>query len=214
MAELKRSVTTTCVRDNETWIKQLNDQSPEQSIALSDLRSSLLRGLGGALASRPHINDSFIEDAVQDSLVLILSRLHQFEGRSQFMTWATSIAIRVAMSKLRRKQWNDVSLEAEIDEGNFKFEELKEVDSQPELHWTKYSILKQMYEVIENDLTEKQKYALLAELKGMPQDEIARLLGSNRNAIYKLTHDARKRLKKGLEHSGLDINDVYAAFIS
>ena len=36
----------------------------------------------------------------------------------------------------------------------------------------------------------------------MPQDEIGRQLGSNRNAIYKLTHDARRRLKAGLEAAG------------
>ena len=52
-----------------------------------------------------------------------------------------------------------------------------------------------MYEIIRSELTEKQRTALLAELKGMPQDEIAKHLGSNRNALYKLTHDARRRLK-------------------
>ena len=46
----------------------------------------------------------------------------------------------------------------------------------------------------------------------MPQDEIARHLGSNRNAIYKLTHDARKNLKKGLEAAGYTAEDVLATF--
>jgi RNA polymerase sigma-70 factor (ECF subfamily) len=46
----------------------------------------------------------------------------------------------------------------------------------------------------------------------MPQDEIARQLGSNRNAVYKLTHDARKRLKQGLEAAGFDADDIQAAF--
>jgi RNA polymerase sigma-70 factor (ECF subfamily) len=48
----------------------------------------------------------------------------------------------------------------------------------------------------------------------MPQDEIARQLGSNRNAIYKLTHDARKRLKRGLEAAGYAAADIQAAFAS
>ena len=38
----------------------------------------------------------------------------------------------------------------------------------------------------------------------MPQDEIARQLGSNRNAVYKLTHDARRKLRAGLESAGFD----------
>jgi RNA polymerase sigma-70 factor (ECF subfamily) len=71
-----------------------------------------------------------------------------------------------------------------------------------------------MHRVIQNELTEKQKTALLAELKGMPQEEIVRHLGSNRNAVYKLTHDARKRLKQGLEAAGYGADDINSAFIT
>ena len=35
---------------------------------------------------------------------------------------------------------------------------------------------------------------------------------SNRNALYKLTHDARKRLKRGLEMAGFTAEDIRAAF--
>jgi RNA polymerase sigma-70 factor (ECF subfamily) len=72
----------------------------------------------------------------------------------------------------------------------------------PDVQWEREAILGALHEVIRNDLTAKQRAALLAELRGMPQDEIARYLGSNRNALYKLTHDARKRLKRGLEAAG------------
>jgi hypothetical protein len=57
-------------------------------------------------------------------------------------------------------------------------------------------------------LQDKQRLALTAELKGMPQDEIARQLGSNRNAVYKLTHDARCRLKAGLEAAGFGADSL------
>jgi RNA polymerase sigma-70 factor, ECF subfamily len=69
-----------------------------------------------------------------------------------------------------------------------------------------------MHEVIRTGLTEKQRSALLAELRGMSQDEIARHLGSNRNAMYKLTHDARRRLKQGLESAGFTADDISTAF--
>jgi len=69
-----------------------------------------------------------------------------------------------------------------------------------------------MYEVIGSELTEKQRTVLLAELGGMPQAEIGRRLGSNRNAIYKLTHDARKRLKRGLEGAGYGAQDIQTTF--
>jgi len=80
------------------------------------------------------------------------------------------------------------------------------------MKWERKAILEKMQALIESELTEKQRAALTAELKGMPQDEIARHLGSNRNAVYKLTHDARKRLKQALQAAGYVAEDVHAAF--
>lgn len=45
----------------------------------------------------------------------------------------------------------------------------------PETRWERKAILDKMLDVIHNELTEKQRTVLLAELKGMPQGEIARI---------------------------------------
>ena len=82
----------------------------------------------------------------------------------------------------------------------------------PDAQSEREAILATMHRVIQNGLTTKQREALLAELKGMPLDEIARQLGSNRNALYKLTHDARNRLRQGLEAAGFTAEDIGAAF--
>lgn len=202
-------------RDNKNWVKDLGSKGREQQEALTELRDLLMRSLYGAISTRSHIDDSFLEDSVQDALVLILEKLDQFEGRSRFLTWATSIAIRVSMSKLRRKQWQEVSLDQMIANNHITFEDMNDdVESEPESGLERRNILEQMHTVIQNDLTEKQKVALLSELKGMPQDEIARHLGSSRNALYKLTHDARKRLKKGLEAAGYSAADINVAFMT
>jgi hypothetical protein len=37
-------------------------------------------------------------------------------------------------------------------------------------------------------------------------------MGSNRNALYKLLHDARQRLKKKLEAEGLSAQEVLEEF--
>ena len=65
---------------------------------------------------------------------------------------------------------------------------------------------------IEKELTERQRVALKAELRGMPQEEIGRRLGSNRNAVYKLLHDARRKLKSALERAGYTADYVGSAF--
>jgi RNA polymerase sigma-70 factor, ECF subfamily len=199
-------------RDNATWQTHLEDTGPDQQAALSDLREALLRGLRRSLSHRARGGDAFLEDVVQDSLVRILDRLPQFEGRSRFLTWAMSVAIHVAMSELRRQRWKDVSLDEVIAGGDLTPERAIDDDPGPDARWERAAILNAMHEVIRNDLTAKQRAALLAELRGMPQDEIARRLGSNRNAVYKLTHDARKRLKRGLGRAGFRAEDIRAAF--
>ena len=41
---------------------------------------------------------------------------------------------------------------------------------------------------------------------------LAEKLGSNTNSIYKLLHDARKKLRRGLEASGFTVEDVREAW--
>ena len=68
------------------------------------------------------------------------------------------------------------------------------------------------WRVISEQSTGKQWLALTAELNGIPQDEIARQLGSNRNAVYKLTHDARRKLRAGLEAAGFGADSWHEAW--
>jgi RNA polymerase sigma-70 factor (ECF subfamily) len=199
-------------RDNETWLAHLGGTGPDQQAALSDLREALLRGLRRALSHRAAASDELLEDVVQDALVRILERLPQFEGRSRFLTWAMSVAIRVAMSELRHRRWKDVSLDEVVAGGDLAPARAIVDEPGPGAQSEREAILAAMHEVIRTGLTEKQRAALLAELRGMPQDEIARHLGSNRNAVYKLTHDARKRLKRDLEAAGFTAEDIGTAF--
>lgn len=199
-------------RSNETWLAQLQGEGPERESALRELRQLLIRGLRYGLADRGVTDEPLLEDSVQEALLLILDRLHQFRGHSRFTTWATAIAIRVAMSALRRRHWRDVSLDELIETSGPGPGAMRDDNAEMILRWERQAVLDHLYRLIESELTEKQRRALIAELKGVPQDEIARLLGSNRNAVYKLTHDARKRLKRGFESAGYRATDIQAVF--
>ncbi|HCB13821.1 MAG TPA: RNA polymerase sigma factor [Gammaproteobacteria bacterium] len=200
-------------RNNETWLMHLGKGHPDQQAALSALRAELLRSLRRAFWKWGLVDEAFLEDAVQDGLVRILDRLQQFEGRSRFLTWATAIAIRVAMTELRRRRWQDVSLDTLSEDPHFAQAWASDEEIGPAVQWEQQAILDTLHDVMQNELTDKQRTALVAELKGMPQEEIARHIGSNRNAVYKLTHDARKRLKRGLEAAGYVAADIHAAFV-
>ncbi len=199
-------------RDSEPIYLGLLRGGDQRNSNLSELRVILARNLRKALSSYARADDSFLDDAVQDSLMRILDRLDQFEGRCQFVTWATTIAIRVAMSELRRHRWRDVSLDQVIADAAQGSHWTTDMATRPDGQTERAAILESMDNVIETQLSEKQRKALLAEMKGMPQEEIARHLGSNRNAVYKLTHDARKKLKQGLESAGYSADDFYSAF--
>jgi RNA polymerase sigma-70 factor, ECF subfamily len=62
-------------------------------------------------------------------------------------------------------------------------------------------------------VTDRQRLAMTAvSIQGMPLEEVARRLDSNRNALYKLLHDARLRLKRRIERDGMQIPELLAVF--
>jgi len=198
-------------RSNETWLADLQG-GPAQQAALDDLRRILRGGLRRVLEGRVGGDEAFLEDAVQDALLRILQRLDQFEGRSRFVTWAITIAVHIAMGELRRRRWKDVSLDDMVAEAGPMHGPWTDEAPGPAARTARREILETMDRVIREDLTDRQRTALIAEMKGMPLDEIARHLGSNRNAVYKMTHDARRRLRKGLEAAGIGVADIGSAF--
>ena len=205
-------VTEKIANDNSNWIARLTGDKIIQQAALTELRNTLIKNLRSALSGKDQVNADFLEDSAQDALMIILNKLDQFEGRSQFLTWATAIAVRTAMNKLRRKEWKNLPLDPNIHALHIETSSAFGSHSAPEQELVRKNILKKMYDVIENSLTEKQRTALLAELNETTLDEIAVRLKSNRNAIYKLTHDARIKLKHNLKSAGFDITDINTAF--
>ncbi len=200
------------LRTNEQWLRDLRSEGSAQTSALDDLRAYLLRALPGALRRYGGMPEDLLEDVVQDALLRTLDQLHQFEGRSRFTTWATTITVRAAMTELRRRRWKDVSLEEVTAGDTLTSQGYLDTEASPEDHAAQSGIVRAMQGILESQLSERQRTAIVAELNGMPQEEIGRHLGITRNAVYKLGHDARKKLKHGLEASGFDAAEIRAAF--
>ena len=199
-------------RSNEEWVRDLGSSGPAQTRALEDLRIYLLRALPGSMKRFGAMPEHLIDDIVQDALMRVLDHLDRFERRSRFTTWVTSIAVRTAMTELRKRRWKDVSLEDLTAGGERALQSDVDADANPERQATQSRIVRAMQEVLENQLSDRQRTAIVAEFSGMPQEEIGRRLGITRNAVYKLGHDARKKLKHGLEASGFNAAEIRAAF--
>ncbi len=186
-------------RTNAEWLSDLRGTGHVRDEALSELRSFLVTGLARAFQqSDPEGN--LAEDSVQDALVLILDRLGSFRGDSKFTTWAMSVAMRVALSEVRRARWRDVSLDQMVEAGRLGVSASPETPASSSLE--RLQLLEAVRGAIDHGLTDRQREAILAELAGVPPGEIAARMGTNRNALYKLVYDARVRLKEALQRAG------------
>jgi RNA polymerase sigma-70 factor, ECF subfamily len=214
-------------RSNEEWLRALTKQSGEaQMEALEELRDYLLRAALVYLAhhrsdlsgwSRQSVRD-LAEDLAQESLIDIRQNLDRFRGESQFTTWAFRFVVNRAASELRRQHYRDLSLD-QLQEGALAvFQSLlrdREPVSggDPEQLAVRRHYLSLLNEIINTELSERQRAAIVwVHLEGRSMDEVAAALGLNRNALYKLLHDARKRLKAQLLARHLSQGDILAAF--
>lgn len=187
-------------RSNERWLEELEAGDPG---ALEDLRTLLQRGLRSALSKRAGAEDSDLEDLTQDALLRILERRASFRGDSRFETWAMSVALRSAFTNLRRRHWQDVS----IDGLALPPRPAPQAEG-PEARAEQGDLLEALREAIDRDLTDRQRTLILAELAGMPSARIVEEMGTNPNALYKLYHDARRKLRQALLERGFDEQDV------
>ncbi len=200
-------------RSNDEWLADL--RGPQRDNALADLRMLLVRGLRAALTKQGRISDQDLEDFAQDALLRIMDALDSFRGESRFTTWAYRIAIHVALGELRRRRWRDVSLNDlhSATDPDFVPDTLADPSLGPEKRALQRLVLETLRRAIEEDLTEKQRRALIAaRVQGMPIAEVARRMGTNPNALYKLLHDARQRLQRALRDRGLPREEVLSAF--
>ncbi len=155
------------------------------------------------------------EDFAQDALIRVLNNLDSFRGESRFTTWAQKIAVRVAYTELRRRRWRDVSLQEVIERhegGGREPAVLEDRASSPERETARKTMVETLQRFISEELTERQREAMIAVMfEGIPLEEAARRMETNRNALYKLLHDARRKLKERIEAEGLSPAEVLEA---
>ena len=188
-------------------------RGPNPDGALADLYNLLVRGLRRALGGYGGGVEANFGDFAQEALIKITGNLDSFRGESRFTTWAQKIAMNVALTELKRRRWRDVSLQD-------LFARREGADRGPaDPHLTseqlalQNTVLGELRRMIDEELTDRQREAVVAViLEEMPISEVARRMGTNQNALYKLLHDARRKLKRQMEAAGLSPQEVLAAF--
>jgi len=214
-------------RTSAAWLRDLVEDSPRRSEALQALCARLQHGLcyylsreRSDLAEYPIQEiQQMAEDFAQEALLRILANLASFRGDSQFTTWATKIAVRLAISELRRLHYRDFSLDSLIDGDENRAADASmiaatDADS-PELSAERREVWQRIERALNEALTARQRAAFEALiLDGVPLDVVAAQLNINRNALYKLIFDARRKLRQHLEAQRLSPEYILNLFES
>jgi RNA polymerase sigma-70 factor (ECF subfamily) len=198
-------------RTNEQWLADLRGSNPDE--ALADLYDLLVRGLRAGLGSYGGGAGGNAGDFAQEALIRITGNLDSFRGESRFTTWAQKIATNVALTELKRRRWRDVSLQELFARRETANREPADTQRSPEQQALQNTVLRELRRLVDEELTDRQREAVVAViLEGMPISEVARRMGTNQNALYKLLHDARKKLKRQMEAAGISSREVLAVF--
>lgn len=207
-------------RTNAEWLAALQGGDPD---VLTDLRTYVLRAALFTLqrARQPlgQLGASGVaqlaEDCAQEAMAAIVQRLHTFRGESHFTTWAYTFAVNTALVAARRERWASVPLDRILD-GSETPSSAAGGDASatdPEQRALQAEVIAAIRDGIEHHLTGRQQELLRAVVfEQVPLDEMVRRWGSNRNALYKLLHDARRKLKRHLAARGFDVEEMVALF--
>jgi RNA polymerase sigma-70 factor, ECF subfamily len=212
-------------RTNQEWLHDLNASGANQEAAIADLRDLLLRAalyfFSRNLRDFENNNEDEIlqraEDCAQDALIAVMNHLSDFRGDSKFTTWAYKFSINIALMAARRERWKGVSLDqlASSGENNF-FESMlqdKSDGSAPEESAMQDEVRRVIQDVIKHELTDKQRLVLsLMIFNEVPMDVVVQHLGTNRNAVYKTLHDARRKIKSSLQARGFEVSEMLSLF--
>jgi RNA polymerase sigma-70 factor (ECF subfamily) len=194
--------------ESRDWLRSLRATGGEREAAIARLHALLLRAARFEVARRrptlPHLRgnelDEIALEAADDALMSVLARLDDFRGASRFTTWVYKFALLEAAVKLRRRAWQGREVPLEPESWSLFASATLEPDEQAE----QSELLAVLQAAIEEVLTAHQRRVLVGlALNGVPIDVLAERLNTSRGALYKTLHDARRKLRAHLEHSGL-----------
>ena len=193
--------------ESQEWVNGLRERSDE---SVARLHALLLRGARFEVARRrptlPHLRGNELDDiameAADDALMSVLARLEDFRGDSRFTTWAYKFALLEAAVKLRKRAWQGRELPLEPESWSL----FTSAGLGPEDEAEQTELLQTLQEAVTEALTPHQREVLVAlALNGIPIDVLAERLDTTRGALYKVLHDARRKLRTHLEERGVSL---------
>ena len=196
------------------WLRRLSAgngaprQEAERELHVRLLRIALAevnRRSASTPVTGPELTD-VAHQAADDAMLAILAKLAEFRGESRFTTWACKFVILEVSAKLGRHFWRHPTVPLDAEDwdrlpGRFGFDPAQEAE------WR--DLLVAVRRAVDDELTPRQRKVFVAiVLNDVPLDALALELASNRNAIYKMLFDARRKLRAALAANGYLSHDI------
>lgn len=190
-----------------TLTQDLLQSAVTRDAAITRLHALLLRvARAEAGRRRGRLPDRVVEElddlcvqAANDAVMNVLKKLDEFRGAARFTTWACKFVIFEISTRLRRHAWRqrgpgtDDPVWGRLTDGAPSA--LRVVENE--------ELLTALQRAVRERLSDHQRTIFqAAAVDEVPIDVLAERFGSNRGAIYKTLHDARRKLRAALIDAG------------
>lgn len=140
------------------------------------------------------------EEIVQSAFVQAFSHLSHFRGDSRFYTWLVRIAINEGLMRLRRRRWNEISVDNIRDDEQGVFpRELKDWRPNPEERCSREELRRILATKINQLSSRYRRVFQLREVEGLSTKQTARALNLSPTAVKTRLRRARIVLRSSLQ---------------
>ncbi|MGH9087026.1 MAG: RNA polymerase sigma factor [Acidimicrobiales bacterium] len=193
--------------ESAEWVRALSADGAERERAAARLHEMLLRVAqaearrrGGQLRITGPELDDLAHQAASDAVVAIIAKVGEFRGESRFTTWAYKFVILEVSTKVGRHFWSNPAAPLDAEDWA-RLPDRFGMEPADASEWR--DLVDAMHRAVDETLTARQRRIFVAiVLDGVPLDALVAEVGSNRNAIYKMLFDARRKLRAALAAKG------------
>jgi RNA polymerase sigma-70 factor (ECF subfamily) len=142
-------------------------------------------------------NPGDADDAVQETFVRAWRALAAFDGRSQLSTWLYRVCVNVCLNQLRRRKRNKTSDLADPGVPEPVADPTQgDIDPRHALEARQTS--SRITDALDGLSESLRTTVILVLVQGMPQKEVAEMLGCSEGTVAWRIHEARRRLREAL----------------